>query len=223
MAESIREGSCFLILGDSGIGKSTMASTWPRPLFIDLEDRARFLGVDRIVPTSQKELLAVAAELAKRQHGYQSIVLDTVDTMLDILSSTILKAKAGGLRLKLERDDWGTLYNLSRPIILDLRAAAPHFIMTAHSKLVGDEGRQMWDLGVPGQTAGFVKKLADVAIHLVPSGENVVAVTLPSPTKELGRVWAKCCISGPDGKPALPRWFEPPTWEKIVELVSSKE
>jgi len=70
-----------LLYGPHGIGKSTWAAHAPSPLFLSCEDGLDDIGVDR-TPTL-KHLTDVQGWLvdflAKEDHGYQTVVIDTVD------------------------------------------------------------------------------------------------------------------------------------------------
>lgn len=67
-----------LLYGTEGIGKSTFASQFPHPVFIDLEAGTHYLNVDRVDGiTKWDDLLATVAELS--HSDYQTIVIDTAD------------------------------------------------------------------------------------------------------------------------------------------------
>ena len=67
-----------LIYGTEGIGKSTFASHFPKPIFVDLESGTHYLNVDRIDGIGDwEELLSTLAELSNSE--YQTIVIDTAD------------------------------------------------------------------------------------------------------------------------------------------------
>ena len=67
-----------LLYGTEGIGKSTFASQFPHPVFIDLEAGTHMLNVDRVDGiTKWDDLLAAIAELSNSD--YQTIVIDTAD------------------------------------------------------------------------------------------------------------------------------------------------
>lgn len=67
------------IYAPEGIGKSTLASQLPRPLFLDFEQGSHHLNVDRVEPGTFTETLSILSELAKNSQGYQTLVLDTID------------------------------------------------------------------------------------------------------------------------------------------------
>ena len=69
-----------LVYGPEGIGKTTFASKFPKPLFIDAEDGSNHLNVDRTQrPTSWTMLKGIIEELTKDAQGYKTLVIDTAD------------------------------------------------------------------------------------------------------------------------------------------------
>ena len=69
-----------VIYGPEGIGKSTFASKFPAPLFIDTEGSTSRLNVARTdTPSSLAMLSSMLTELAQNNHGYKTLVLDTAD------------------------------------------------------------------------------------------------------------------------------------------------
>lgn len=65
--------------GPEGIGKSTLASLWPVPLFVDAEAGTLRLAVDRVQPLSWAAALGFVEDLAKNAQGYRTLVFDTAD------------------------------------------------------------------------------------------------------------------------------------------------
>jgi len=73
------EKVCWCITGMPKTGKSYFASTFPKPLIIDIEDGAKYLDCYRIVPENLVELWEIIEELKKGGGLYKTVVLDTVD------------------------------------------------------------------------------------------------------------------------------------------------
>lgn len=69
-----------VIYGPEGIGKSTFASKFPAPLFIDTEGSTSRMDVARTdTPSSLAMLTSMLEELSRDDHGYKTLVLDTAD------------------------------------------------------------------------------------------------------------------------------------------------
>ncbi|MEE0404756.1 ATP-binding protein, partial [Megasphaera elsdenii] len=69
-----------VIYGPEGIGKSTFAAQFPKPLVIDTEGSTSHLEVDRLPrPTSWQMLKQYIKDLKGDTMGYHTLVIDTAD------------------------------------------------------------------------------------------------------------------------------------------------
>ena len=69
-----------IIYGPEGIGKSTLASRFPAPLFLDVEGSTKAMSVDRVDGlTTWDALRSAMTALQTTGHGYRTIVIDTAD------------------------------------------------------------------------------------------------------------------------------------------------
>ncbi len=76
-----------VIYAPEGLGKSTIASQLPSPLFIDLEQGTHHLDVARVEPTNltQVEDLLVALANRKVEGGFKTLVIDTIDWLEELV------------------------------------------------------------------------------------------------------------------------------------------
>jgi hypothetical protein len=69
-----------VLYGVESIGKTTLASQWPRPLFLDVEDGTANFDVERVRCKDWESLKAAVTELAvDNPDGYQTVVIDSID------------------------------------------------------------------------------------------------------------------------------------------------
>jgi len=69
-----------VIYGPEGVGKSTLASGLPGPVFLDTEGGTHHLDVVRLDPASTwEQITAAVAALAQGGHGFRTLVIDTAD------------------------------------------------------------------------------------------------------------------------------------------------
>ncbi len=76
-----------LIYGVEGVGKSTLASRFPDPIIVDIEDRTRHIDCARFIPEKFTDILNFLDVFANRKHsidskvGYEikTLVIDTLD------------------------------------------------------------------------------------------------------------------------------------------------
>ena len=70
-----------LIYGPSKVGKSTLCSQADKVLFLSTEPGLNALEVFQIAITSWEEFLEACALIAKGDHGFELIVIDTLDNL----------------------------------------------------------------------------------------------------------------------------------------------
>jgi hypothetical protein len=130
-----------VIYGPEGIGKSTMASQFPKPLFIDIEGGTHALDVARVqTPKSWAGLMQLLEEFAagRTPSGFQTLVIDTADWSEKMLKEAIC-AEAGVAALG--DVAYGTLYQKLGAKwgkfldVLALIADKMHVVLLAHSQL----------------------------------------------------------------------------------------
>jgi len=81
----------FLVVGYGvdGVGKSTIGSEAPDPIFIGPERGSENLDVTRLSPSNWTDLLNAVDELGVEQHSYKTLVLDTLDWIEPLIHAHI--------------------------------------------------------------------------------------------------------------------------------------
>lgn len=81
-----------VIYGPEGVGKSTLASQFPAPVFLDTEGGTHHLDVVRFPEATSWELIAAAiAQLNSGQHEFKTLVIDTADWLEKRLAEHICR------------------------------------------------------------------------------------------------------------------------------------
>lgn len=119
-----------------GLGKSTMASEAPNPIFIDTEGGLAHLDVKAFQPKTFDEVLAFVGELLHGKHSYQTLVIDTLDHMEKLVFQNVCRKeeKAHIEDISYKRgyiyavDEWRKLTDL----LAQLREKM-HVILLAHA------------------------------------------------------------------------------------------
>lgn len=165
-----------VVYGPEGIGKTTFASNFPNPLFIDTEGGSAHLDVARIeCRDSWNDLLETIKEVA-HQDICKTLVLDTADWAEQLAISAICtKYKQPSI----ESFGYGKGYTyVSEEIEKMLNAlnevieSGKHVVITAHAKmrkqeLPDEQGAfDRWELKLTRQTAPIVKEWADAVFFL---------------------------------------------------------
>lgn len=84
-----------VIYGQEGVGKSTLASRFPAPLFLDIEGSTDRMDVHRLpTPQSWSELLQTIGKITESPpDGYKTLVIDTLDWSQRLCSDHVIASK----------------------------------------------------------------------------------------------------------------------------------
>lgn len=177
----IEKAKKVVLYGPEGIGKSSLASQFPKPVFIDTEGSTSELEVDRLPKPSSWTMLKQQIDWIKQQVGrFETLVIDTIDwaEMLCIESVCSQHNKNGiedfgyGNGYVYVKEEFGRFLNQ----LSDVVDAGINVVLTAHSQIVkfeqpdemGAYDRYQLKLGkkTSSQTAPLVKEWADMIFFL---------------------------------------------------------
>ena len=168
--------SCY---GPEGIGKSTFASQFPDPLFIDTEGGTKQLDVSRFpTPETWQELLDEIDAVIEEPEICRTLVIDTIDRAEVLLVNALLKEggvdsieKYGGGYSKgyvamAERFLKDFLNRLDRVI-----AKGVNVTLVAHAQMrkfesPDDQPYDRWELKVSKKVAPIVKEWSDILLFM---------------------------------------------------------
>ncbi|MDP0498708.1 MAG: ATP-binding protein [Verrucomicrobiota bacterium JB022] len=86
----LKEPERVVIYGPEGCGKTTLASQFPRPVFIDTEGSTRHIDVPRFRPKTWDDLMAGIWQI-RGMPQFQSVIVDTVDWAERLLTEHVCK------------------------------------------------------------------------------------------------------------------------------------
>lgn len=164
-----------VLYGPEGIGKSTFASQFPDPVFIDTEGGTKRLNVGRLpVPTSWAMLMDEVAEVAKGSVPCGTLVIDTADWAERLCIDAICaRFKVKGI----EDFGYGKGYTYAKEefarlldALGDVLAAGKHVVVTAHAQIsrfeqpdaVGSYDR--WTMKTSKQVAPLLREWCDMLL-----------------------------------------------------------
>ena len=169
----------MVVYGVEGIGKTTFASMFPSPLFIDIEGGSSHLNVDRTpTPSSWQHLISIVAELAKDDLlGYNTLVLDTMDwaerLAVEDLCNRLGYDGLGG------NDDYGKSYSMLVRMegelldsLSDIADRGVHVIILAHSTIRRFEmpeemgAYDRYEMKLERKTAPLIREWPDALLFL---------------------------------------------------------
>ena len=161
-----------VIYGPEGIGKSTLASKWPDPLFIDTEGSTRQMDVARLpTPETWQDILEEVKYVYQHPDICKTLVVDTADW------AEMFCAEKTFNGLGIESPGYGKGYQMLadafRELLKELDkviAAGIHVVVTAHAAMrkfeqpdeMGSYDR--WEMKLQKKTAPIVKEWADMVL-----------------------------------------------------------
>ena len=164
-----------VLYGPEGIGKSTFASQFPDPVFIDTEGGTKRLNVARLpAPTSWQMLLDEVAEVARDNVPCGTLVIDTADWAERLCIETVCaRFKVKGI----EDFGYGKGYTYAKEefarlldALGEVLAAGKHVVVTAHAQIsrfeqpdaVGSYDR--WTMKTSKQVAPLLREWCDMLL-----------------------------------------------------------
>lgn len=173
----IAKAQKIILYGPEGIGKSTFASKFPTPLFLDTEGSTNGMDVDRVkTPKSWAELSSVLNEFRNDPGKYKTLVIDTAD-WAEILCTEFVcdhYQKKGiedfgyGKGFTYVQENFGKLLNFLSTLI----DRGINVVITAHAKMRKFEqpdeagAYDRWELKLSKGVAPLVKEWADAVFFV---------------------------------------------------------
>lgn len=164
-----------VIYGAEGVGKSTLASQFPDPLFIDTEGSTTYMDVRRIEkPRSFTALVSIVREVVEDPSVCKTLVLDTADWAEQLCVDEVCKKykKAGiedfgyGKGYVYLAEEFTRLLDAFDKVI----AAGIIVVITAHAKMRKFEqpdemgAYDRWEMKLTKQTAPLLKEWCDMLL-----------------------------------------------------------
>ena len=171
----IQKAKKVVIYGPEGIGKSTLASRFPEPVFIDTEGSTAHMDVARFpVPTSWQMLKDAVTYAKQNPTCCRTLVIDTADWAEKLCIDAICAKKqisgiedlGYGKGYVYVKEEFGKLLNL----LTDVTEAGINVVITAHAQMRKFEqpdelgAYDRWELKLSKQCAPLVKEWADMVL-----------------------------------------------------------
>lgn len=125
------------VYAQGGVGKTTLATTAPKPILIDSENGSKALGARGIdVPIVHVKSWADVQEawtLVKNDKSYETVVIDPIGAFLDLLIDNV---KGGG---EMQLKKWGEAKDRMKRFISAVKDSGKHVVFVAHEKEEKDD------------------------------------------------------------------------------------
>ena len=171
----IRSALKVVVYGQEGVGKSTFASKFPNPVFIDTEGSTKQLDVARFdAPTSWEMLMQQVDYIKRNNTGFQTLVIDTADWAEKLcIKKVCSKAQKDGIEdfglgkgYVYVAEEFGRLLNSLDEVV----AKGINVVITAHAKMNKIEqpdemgAYDRWELKLTKQCSPMLKEWADMLL-----------------------------------------------------------
>jgi len=143
----------LFLWGDSGVGKTTLALQFPKPVVIDLEGGTDLYGdtfsFDRLRTTDADETMAAVDWLAKGDHSYETAIIDPISVFWEATQKKwsdiflMRNRQSKGYRFEyfdLGIKEWSTIKAAWKDFIRKLIALDLNVIVTARQKTLYADG-----------------------------------------------------------------------------------
>lgn len=164
-----------VIYGPEGIGKTTLASKFPDPVYIDTEGSTSYMDVARLpTPTSWTMLLSEVDDVKANPTCCKTLVIDTADWAEKLCSAQVCASKhvdgiediGYGKGYVYMKEEFGSLLNK----LSDLIELGINVVIVAHAQMRKFEqpdelgAYDRWELKLSKQCAPLVKEWADMLL-----------------------------------------------------------
>lgn len=174
----IKQAQRLVIYGPEGIGKTTLASQFPKPVFIDTEGgTAHMAEVTRFPkPKTWQDVVDAISRLNREDHEFETVIVDTIDWAEELLVEHVCKAhgKSG-----VEDFGYGKGYTYLKEefrqflrALDSLRDKGLHVVLVAHAQIKKFEepdaagAYDRYELKLSKQCAPLMKEWSDALLFV---------------------------------------------------------
>ncbi|MCL2810416.1 MAG: ATP-binding protein [Clostridia bacterium] len=191
----VQRAQKVVVYGPEGIGKSTLAAAFPRPVFIDTEGGTSHMDVERLPrPSSWAMLIELVKHVRDNPALCETLVIDTAD-WAEQLCMTELCARNNKTGIEdfgygkgyiYLVEDFGRLLNLLDEVV----ARGIHVVFTAHAAMRKIEQPEeagaydRWEMKLQKKTAPLLKEWADMVLL---AGYKILVVNVDGQGAQKGK------------------------------------
>lgn len=170
----IKSAQKVVIYGPEGIGKSTFASKFPNPIFIDTEGSTKHMDVARTAKPQSFTMLLEQIRYIKTSRQFETLIIDTADWAESLCTEhicaktqkTSIEDFGYGKGYTYLEEEFGRMLNLLEEVVEN----RINIVITAHSQLKKFEqphelgAYDRYELKLEKKTAPLLKEWADIIL-----------------------------------------------------------
>ena len=190
------EKQTILLYGRAKIGKSTLASQFPDPVFLATEAGLNHLEVHAVNCNSWVRFREACLELSKGEHKFKTVIIDTLDNLVVYCSDYICKENGINYPGDLPHGrGWSLVTGELRRVLMKLASLSTGLVMVSHCALQEIETKtkkySRWTISVSGKNKNIFLDMSDMILFIDSAigkdGEEVRIIrTKPSMNYEAG-------------------------------------
>lgn len=146
---SVKPSVLMLVYGQGGVGKTTFASTSPKPIIADCENGSKYFGLRGIkVDVATIDTWTDIQEFYKfvKESEHETIIVDPIGELMEKLKIHLVNSKEkkwvqydGSLTMA----GWGEMKERMRNFVKTIKTLNKHMILVAHVEEKEDEGKMI--------------------------------------------------------------------------------
>ena len=163
----------MLVYGDSGVGKTVTALSFPKACVLDTEHGTDYYGekfdFDVLHSTKWTDANKAIESLVKDPLGYKTLIVDPFAILYENLQDTHLKKqviKTGNPGYTMQFRDWGIIKHALKQLLNYLRALDMNIIVTANEKPLYSQEELAKQIGKTFNGPQELKAFFDVRLYL---------------------------------------------------------
>tara|TARA_R110000803_G_scaffold136034_1_gene202976 strand:+ start:5519 stop:6250 length:732 start_codon:yes stop_codon:yes gene_type:complete len=161
---------CAMIVGDPGLGKTSLALAFPGVYILDCDDNlrpaARFTKTtnfkydvvnydddDEVLPAKRYQRMVDCTNAAAADPDVKTIVIDTLGTFCDNVFSEVKRQQKRADNMPMRIQDWGDFAYLVRNFFIRLKSSGKNVLVNSHNSRETDEATKIMHtfIGIQGQ------------------------------------------------------------------------
>ncbi len=161
----------ILIYGRAKIGKSTLASNFPNPIFLATEPGLNHLSVFKVNINSWEKFLEACKDVAEGKHKFETVILDTIDNLVVYCSDYI--CRSNGIKHPSELAHgrgWNLITTELTRSITKLAGLPYGLVMISHSDLIEVETRtrkfHRYTISIGGKNRNLFLNMTDLILFI---------------------------------------------------------